>query len=419
MKSKLKLRLGLLAYFCFLLITPGEYTLMIVGVNTVATTVSASSSLAFISFLHSRKPAEKNILNLQMQMHFYFKLLYYPYYSMLVYLWHRSHSEQEEGWELLLRHTIFSYSSARILQILSVVMYSVISASRTLLFISPAKFYALQTRRVLFGSILTLMLVFVFEVIMSQAVFSPARCDVNESGIYIHEIPHFVSKDAINNGTCFNQTILELPEKTCTLFPSFRIVIVLFLCLEATRLTVAVYRKYNRIKTQNKVSPVQTNPFPSKQVQQSNPIPPPFPFEPVQSNPLPSEPVQSNPLPSEPVQYNPLLLEPVQFNPLPSKPVQSNPLPSEPVQSNPLPSEPVQSNPLPSEPVQSNLLPSEPIQSSPLLLEPVLSNPLPSEPVQSNPSESVQSKTEERSISCLQSLERGNNKSPGTDFQTI
>ena len=242
--TKLQLRIGLLAYLCLLLVVPEYRTLYRLCVNIAASVISASATLAFIMFLVSRKPVEKNILNRQILMHFYFKLFYYPYYFMIVYVGYSSRSQQQANWEKVLMSTVLSYSSARIMVILNITMYTLISASRTLLFLSPVTFNALNKMLVLLGSMLIMLLVFAFELFMAQVKFSPAKCDVNENGIHLHKLPHSIN----------NKTSSEIPEKSCQLFPSFRIVLCMFLFLEGLRFTVAVWRKFKMLKKLRKVS---------------------------------------------------------------------------------------------------------------------------------------------------------------------
>ena len=290
MKAQLKLRLSLFFYLCLLLIKPRGYILYAIVVHVLATITAASASIAFIVFLLFRKPAERNILNKQILMLFYIKLANYPYYSGLMYYFMNiSHSQLQstkEDWELML----FSFSSARIMIILNLLMYTLVSASRTLLFISPAKFNYLNKKLVMYCSILTLVLVFVFEIVMSQVVFSPTRCEVDARGNKIHalpaignsganfnmssptdakftgnefnetskELPDFISSEAKEKNV--NETSLEFPGTTCTLFPSIRILIIMFLVLESIRFILAVSRKYKMIKTQSqKIVPMQFN----------------------------------------------------------------------------------------------------------------------------------------------------------------
>ena len=261
MKTKLKLRLGLLAYLCLCLTTTTlvgyglvRYKPFIVCIQTAATIVSVAASVAFIIFLQSRKPAEKNILNRQILMHFCFKLIYYPYYLTLIFFWQGSNGQHPVDWKLVLMGTLLSYNSTRIMLILSLVMYTLISFSRTFLLISPAKFNALTPKFVVLWSILILVLVFAFEIIMSLFVFSPSTCDVTPNGVQMYSMAYSISNAVIPNETNFNRTSLELQDlKVCTTFPSVRTLIVLFLVLEATRFTMAVTRKYKRIKSQNTI----------------------------------------------------------------------------------------------------------------------------------------------------------------------
>jgi hypothetical protein len=247
-------------------------------VHVVATIPAASASIAFTAFLLSRKPAERTILHRQLVMVFLLKLVSYPYYSGQVYFWYRARSqlasqvEDWENWELGLMGTLFSFSTARILSILSIVMYTLVSASRMLLFVSPAKFNNLNKKLVLYSSILVVVLVFVFETVMSQVVFSPARCDVDVWGHLIHSSASNIATDlnltsskwshyTLSESTQennVNKTSLELSVKTCTLFPSLIIWTVIFLLLEVIRFTFAVSRKYKMIK-RVKIVPMQSN----------------------------------------------------------------------------------------------------------------------------------------------------------------
>ena len=246
-------------------------------VHVVGTIPAASASIAFTVFLLSRKPAERTILHGQLVMVFFLKLVSYPYYSGQVYFWYRARSqlasqvEDWENWELGLMGTLFSFSTARILSILSIVMYTLVSASRMLLFVSPAKFNNLNKKLVLYSSILVVVLVFVFETVMSQVVFSPARCDVDVWGHLIHSLASNIDTDlnltsskwshyTLSESTQeinVNKTSLELSVKTCTLFPSLILWTIIFLLLEAIRFTFAVSRKYKMIK-RVKVVPMQS-----------------------------------------------------------------------------------------------------------------------------------------------------------------
>ena len=279
MKTKLKLRLGLLAYLCLCLTTTTllgyglvRYTLIIVCFQIVGTIVSVAASVAFIIFLQSRKPAEKNILNRQILMHFCFKLIYYPYYITLIFFWQRSNGQHQADWELILIGTLLSYNSTRIMLILSLVMYTLISVSRTFLLIAPAKFNSLKPKLVVQCSTIILVLVLAFEIAMSLFVFSPAKCDVTPDGVRMYSMAF--SNEFSPNETNFNKTSLELQDlKVCTTFPSVRIFMVLFLVLEITRFTMAVARKYKRLKSQNTVvKPAQPNTAPSVGLKPQIPI---------------------------------------------------------------------------------------------------------------------------------------------------
>lgn len=244
MKARFWLRVSLLLYLAFILVRPQEYTLYDVYVNAMAALTSMSSIAFFIVFLRSR--TNKSVLNMQMLMHFYFKLIYHPYYFMISYLGYSSKNYTMTAWKELLMSTVLSYSSARVMVILSFTMYNILSVSRTLLFISPVLFNSLDKSLVLHASNLVMVAMFLTEVTLSQVVFGPGRCDVNENGIGLHTLPFA------------NQTFSETPPRACTLFPTLRILLLLLILLEVVRLTTAVVKKVKMLK--------KSTPFPVSDV---------------------------------------------------------------------------------------------------------------------------------------------------------
>ena len=278
MKAKFKLRLLLAGYVCFLLITPTIYSLYSVFVDGVASFLAISAIVQFINYLKSRKSSEKNILNRQMLLNFYLKLIYYPLYYMMIYVGYSSLSPPVNELETILASTILSYSSTRIWLILTIAMYMLLSASRALLIISPGTFLSLDAKFFQRVSLLVIIIIFIFELIISQVVYS--TCDVNEKGHQLHTLMdlNFFSDDiqieidntsftsgtdqemqpnyegfSLNGTQLTNGTTLGGP-RVCFLFPSFKIILFLIIIFEMTRLTVALGRLRKSIKLK-KVGP--------------------------------------------------------------------------------------------------------------------------------------------------------------------
>ena len=280
--------------------SPFAYSFYNMSVDILCTAVSLYASFFFVAYLRSRKPADKHILNRLMLINFYFKLLYYPLFYIGVYLGFQGQSKSYMA--KLLSSTIASYSFGRILFIMMIAMYTLISASRALYFISPAKMQSLDAK--FWQRMLMLMFVtlFVVEVILSQVVFSPARCDVNENGHELHTFSSYTflfepanstnqttdSDEILEDYLFFNQTnvynqtfdynndqniddyeylfsnktldndqnfqnnrsveaMVKSP-KVCTLFPTLRILLFLMVICESTRLSVAIARLLKKRK---------------------------------------------------------------------------------------------------------------------------------------------------------------------------
>ena len=310
--TKVNLRIGLLLYMCMLLLGPEAYGLYNVSIDVVATVFSLYATFFFIAYLRSRKPADKHILNRQMLMNFYLKLLYYPIYYLGLYVGFQGQSQNEMV--KLVSSTILSFSSTRIELIIMVAMYTLISGSRALHFICPAQFQTLNAKLCQRVSMLAIFILFAVEVTLSQVVYSPDKCDINESGQELHKFSHlqfFFSPDNLKNKTStynqtlspyqsdefgqtlnysqypisnetresyqileydqsieysqtidnqtndvYNQTLndLNISPKECTLFPTVRILLVLMVILEITRVSVAIKRVLKRQRRKRKVT---------------------------------------------------------------------------------------------------------------------------------------------------------------------
>ena len=240
--NKYQLRIGLMCYLGFLVATPSIYSLYSFILDAIASTISICATLTFIGYLSSRKPESKNILNRQMQLNFYLKLLYYPLYITMIYVGYKLKTDSKNNEiEHFLASTFLSYSSTRIWLILIITMYALISASRALLFISPATFLSLNSKIGYRISILIILIVLITEVCLSQIIFSPTRCEYNEKGHKIHALVNFFTNETTP------ESATSLSPKTCTLFPSFRIALFILISFELIRLAVALIRFWRKI----------------------------------------------------------------------------------------------------------------------------------------------------------------------------
>lgn len=303
MDTKHKLRLGVFVYVFILLFTPGEYTLYSICVDGMASVVSVCITAYFISFLNSRKPTEKNILNKQMVMNFCLKFIYYLFYFMAMVVGYIVKIRPPTDLEKILMSSFLSYSTGRLLTILSVATYTLMSASRTLLFILPRTYHTLNVKLFQRLSMAIISSLALMELILSQLVFSSDKCDVNENGYELHTLTNFfpADKKPLTNTLCcktnetdkilpnFNETWEEYDEitnhslydmfpllnqtkekktiaiKTCTLFPTLRIIMIMLVLIEMARLITAIARMIRKMKNQT----VQDKP--KKQIVQVEP----------------------------------------------------------------------------------------------------------------------------------------------------
>ena len=241
MNIKILLRCALCVYTGILLIDSGQYTAFRLCVNIVASLVSILATLAFILYIRSRKPVDTSLLHYQMLMYFRFRLLVYPYWMISSLLGYRMQNNSDEPlWmELVLRRTAFSYNSSRIVILLNGTMLTLISAVRALLFLSPATFKSTSKRISKWCTSIIMLMVLSFEVIMSTQVYTTDKCLTDQNGIQLNAFPYF--------GT--NNTLPDFPtEKTCNIFPLFKILALIFLSLEGIRFMLAVVKKYQSLK---------------------------------------------------------------------------------------------------------------------------------------------------------------------------
>ena len=251
-----------------------------------------------------------------MMIGFSLKFFYYLFYLVAMILGYIVKYRQPTNLEKWLMTTFVSYSTGRIMTIVSAATYTLISASRTLLFISPSTFHNLNVGLFNMMTISLLLMLTVTEVILSQVVFGPGRCDVNEKGYKLHALTDFfpppneteedtkdntrtavedISVDISNSSSAFIELILSSNTsaensngslsghgegsgsvRTCTLFPTLRCILIIFVVLELTRFATAFARMILKLKKQsNTVSLTKCNPGTVGQPPSSNNNPEP------------------------------------------------------------------------------------------------------------------------------------------------
>ena len=301
MNAKMNICLFLFVYMSFLL--PGPvYSFFALCNTTVGLIITTAAQFFFIRFLQSRPPAQKTILNRQLVINFCFKSVFAVY----------SFALSAVGYielEALRKNALFTYSTSRIMVTLSLLIYVQVSSSRTLVFFSPTTFRSINVSLFQTISILSILAVFSAEVFISQVILSPDKCDITISSSEIHSLPFTVEEEsnitffsrsinstlktmatrntendfqtqlfvntshspheviADGNNSYTTQTLLfansstssveaNLGEvKTCKLFPTPAIFILILLVLETTRVVMAVSRNIKKISKKKRVSP--------------------------------------------------------------------------------------------------------------------------------------------------------------------
>ena len=165
----------------------GIYTLIslcIFSFNTPA----ATGFYNLHGFLMSRKPAEKTILNRQILMNFCFKIPVYLQGYLIVCVKQISRSRPLNVFEQFLVSTVLSYFCCRLVIVLNISMYILISMARTLVFVSPVGFISMKNKKFQFISMLTVLALFIQEDVVSQTLFSADKCNVDHNGDALHSL---------------------------------------------------------------------------------------------------------------------------------------------------------------------------------------------------------------------------------------
>ena len=271
MSPKSRIRLCLFVYVCILTLTlvdsepnSGIYTLIPLGIFSFITTAATGF---YMAFLMSRKPAEKTILNRQILMNFCFKIPVYLQGYLIVCVKQISRTRPLNVFEQFLGSTVLSYFGCRLVIVVSISMYILISVARTLVFLSPVGFISMKTKKFQFISMLIVLALFIQEVVLSQTLFSADKCNVDQNGYALHSLAftkyNRTSTDSLtvtrfneilNDSLALTRNNSTLTEtvKVCKPIPTIEILIVLLIVLETIRLIAAVVRKLKQIKKRNK-----------------------------------------------------------------------------------------------------------------------------------------------------------------------
>ena len=246
MKTKLKLRLGLLIYCAALVFVP-EASIYAVCINGFSVFVTIASNVFFILFLQSRKPAEKTVINRLLLLNFCFKLLCCLYfYSMTCIAY--SFQTHQSNLEKVLSSTIHSHISVEILSTVGVMFYIFISLSRTFLFVSPAAFRSLNVKIVQWFAIAILLAYFVTETVYYQVIFPSSQCEVDQRGNGIHAFAFEVFWKT-------REQIAEGLTKQCYVIYAIMPLCVILLAMECFRVIAATVRELKKSRKKARVSP--------------------------------------------------------------------------------------------------------------------------------------------------------------------
>ena len=241
MKTKLKLRLGLLLY-CTVLVFVPEISIYALCLNGVSVIIALAANVSFILFLRSRKPAEKTIINRLLLTNFYVKMMFCLLYYSLSCVGYSSQTHKNDL-EKVFSNTMLSYISVKTASNLGFLIYILISLARTLLFISPGTFRSLNATVVHWVAMTVLLAYFVADLIFFQVVFSANKCEVDQNGIGIHTF-------ALEIFLKTREQISEGMTKGCYVAPTTLPLSVILLAIESVRVVAATARELKKSRRQ-------------------------------------------------------------------------------------------------------------------------------------------------------------------------
>ena len=246
MKTKLKLRLGLLLYCTALVFVP-EISIYAVCINGFSACVVIAANVSFIRFLQSKKPADKTIINRLLLLNFCFKLLFCLFYYSMTCVGYSSQTHQN-SLEKVLSTTMLSHITVKTVSTVDVMFYILISMSRTLLFVSPATFRSLNVRIAQWVAISILLAYFVAEIVYFQVIFPFSECEIDQFGNGIHALAFEVFWKT-------REQIAEGLTKQCNVLPAVMPLCVILVAIECIRVIAATVRELRKSRKKAKVSP--------------------------------------------------------------------------------------------------------------------------------------------------------------------
>ena len=211
-----------------------------------------------------RKPADKTVLNRHLLIHFWMRLVVIlPHVYTFKCISFISQARPLNGFETFLSRTLLSHYLTRIGMIAYFTIYILISASRTLVFISPATFVSAKTTFWNLISIPILLVVLTSELILSGVLISPNKCQFDKVGFKLWDLAFTISDRNIsrmsmeeNNTTIFDETsqfptasstsaatMSESTPQVCHLFPMLMILLSTLIALETIRCLAAAVRE--------------------------------------------------------------------------------------------------------------------------------------------------------------------------------
>ena len=208
-----------------LIVLPENFTVAGLFVFGMLSLAASASTILLISYFRSRRPEDKNILNKQILINFYIKLLGYIMHYMTQCVGYVLQTQPENHLAVVLSTTLLSHSNVAILVKLAALSYTLMSASRMVLFISPSTFATLKTSLLQWISISIIITFFTLELILNLVVYSPDKCTINQFDRQLH----YLASSPINSA----QADIEGNSKMCSHFPTFRILVALLIVFEA------------------------------------------------------------------------------------------------------------------------------------------------------------------------------------------
>ena len=172
--------------------------------DSLSLLISLAHIFLFISFLRSRKPAEKNILNRQFLFNFYLKIfLMLRVYVSTVYTFTFTTLGEKTSPITHPSSLLINYLGIRTSGIIQTASYVLISVSRMVLIVFPTTFHNLNTTLWAGMTYVSICILFLGDLSMQLVVYNPNKCQENLAGIKLHE-PFFAYSEIQSCIFCTN-----------------------------------------------------------------------------------------------------------------------------------------------------------------------------------------------------------------------